>query len=140
MKKGIKVVLLLLLVVIFVCGLNIWTTYSPVAFDYRQIYGRDTEQDLAEAFATALRINHPAAYDMIDPALKPRLDEWMNTHQSRRCKDKPEDFSVGVGTERGWGASLVCLGYTGPRHFEVDDIVIKAMRVVDWGEVIDEGW
>ena len=135
-----KVVLLLLLVVLLVCGFSIWLQESPVAYDYRQIYDRDTEQDLAEAFATALRINHAAAYDMIDPALRPRLNEWMNTHQSMRCKDKPEDFSVGVGTERGWGATLVCLGNTGPRHFEVDDIVIKDMRVVDWGEVIDEGW
>ena len=70
--------------------------------------------------------------------LKPRLDEWMNTHQSMKCKDKPEDFSVGVGMEQGWGATLVCLGYTGPRHFEADNIVIKDMRVVDWGEVREE--
>lgn len=140
MKKGIKVVLWLLLVVIFFCGFSIWAEFSPVAFDYQYIYDRDTEQELAEAFATALRINHPAAYDMIDPALKPRLDEWMNTHQSMRCKDRPEAFMVGVGTNQGREAGLVCLGYTGPRHFKVDDIVIKDMRVVDWGEVIDEGW
>jgi hypothetical protein len=133
-----KVVLLLLLVVIFVCGFGIWAEYSPVAFDYRQIYDRDTEQDLAGAFATALRINHPAAYDMIDLDLKPRLDEWMDTHQSMRCKDRPEVFLVGVG--QGRVTVLSCLGYDGPRHFEVDSIIIKDMRVVDWGEVIDEGW
>ena len=140
MKNRGKLLLLILCVVLLACGFSIWLQESPVALDYQEIYDRDTEQDLAEAFATALRINHAAAYDMIDPALKPRLDEWMNTHQSMRCKDRPESFMVGVGTERGWGATLVCLGYTGPRHFEVDDIVIKDMRVVDWGEVIDEGW
>src|SRR5262245_21627636 len=140
MNKSVKILLLVMFVVVFTCGLSIWAEYSPVAFDYREIYDRDTEQDLAGAFATVLRINHPAAYDMIDPALKPRLDEWMNTHQSVRCKDRPESFMVGVGTERGWGTTLVCLGYTGPRHFEADNIVIKDMRVVDWGEVIDEGW
>lgn len=37
MKKGIKVVLLLLLVVIFVCSLNIWVENSPVVYDYRYI-------------------------------------------------------------------------------------------------------
>ncbi len=138
MKKGIRVVLLLLLVVIFVCGLSIWAEYSPIVSDYWLIYDRDTEQDLAGAFATALRINHPAAYDMIDPALKSRLDEWMNTHQSVRCKDRPESFMVGVG--QGSKAVLTCLGYTGPRYFQIDSIIIKDMRVVDWGEVIDEGW
>jgi hypothetical protein len=133
MKKGIKVVLWLLLVVIFVCGFSIWAEFSPVAFDYQYIYDRDTEHDLAAAFATALRINHPAAYDMIDPALKPRLDEWMNTHQSMRCKDKPEAFMVGVG--QGSKAVLTCLGYTGPLFFRVDNIVIKNMKVIDWDEV-----
>lgn len=102
------------------------------------IYDRDTEQDLAAAFATALRINHPEAYDMIVPALKPRLDEWMNTHQSTRCKRKPDAFLIGIGTKQGSEAVLTCLGYNGPRHFRVDNIVIKDMRVVDWGEVIDE--
>ena len=138
MKKGIKVVLLFLLVVIFVCGFGMWAGFSPVAYDYRYIYDRDTEQDLAAAFATALRINHPAAYEMIDPTLKPRLDEWINTHQSTRCKHRPDAFWVGIGTMQGSEAVLTCLGYNGPRHFRVDNIVIKDMRVVDWGEVIDE--
>ena len=135
MKKVIWVVLLFLLVVIFVCGFGMWSGFSRTAFDYRQIYGRDTEQDLAEAFATALRINHPEAYDMIDPTLRSRLDEWMNTHQSIRCKDKPEAFVVGIGTEQGRKAVLSCLGYNGPLLFTVDNIVIKDMKVVNWGEV-----
>jgi len=138
MKKGIKVVLLLLLVVIFVCGFSIWSQYSPVALDNQYIYDRDTEYDLAAAFATALRINHPAAYDMIDPTLKPRLDEWMNTHQSMRCKRKPNFFMVGIGTEQGSEAVLTCLGYNGRIYFEVDNIVIQDMRVVDWGEVSED--
>jgi len=70
---------------------------------------------------------------MIDPTLKPRLDEWMNTHQSMRCKDRPEAFMVGVGT--GSKAVLTCLGYNGPLFFRVDNIVIKDMRVIDWDEV-----
>ena len=38
-----------------------------------------------EAFAMALLKNHPSAYEMIDPALAPRLDKWMNTHQVPEC-------------------------------------------------------
>lgn len=139
MKKGIKIALWLLLVVIFACGFSIWSQTSPVVFDYQYVYDRDTEHDLAAAFATALRINHPAAYDMIDPTLRPRLDEWMNTHQSMRCKDKPEAFMVGVGTKQGSKAVLTCLGYNGPLFFRVDNIVIQDMRVIDWDEVKEGG-
>jgi hypothetical protein len=135
MKNPGKLLALVLCLVVFACGFGIWSQTSSVAFDYQYIYERDTEHDLAGAFATALRINHPAAYDMIDPTLTPRLDEWMNMHQSMRCKDKPEAFMVGVGTKQGSKAVLTCLGYNGPLFFRVDNIVIKDMRVVDWDEV-----
>ena len=138
MKKLIWVVLLLLLAVVFVCGFGMWSGFSPTAFDYRYIHNRDTEHDLAAAFATALRINHPEAYDMIDPTLRPRLDEWMNTHQSTKCKDKPDAFMVGLSTTYGRKAVLTCLGYNGLLLFRVDNIVIKDMKVVDWGEVSED--
>jgi hypothetical protein len=135
LKKNINLVLLFLLVVVFTCSLSIWAQYSPVVDDYIWIYDRDTEYDLVYAFATALRINHPAAYDMIDPTLEPRLDEWMNSHQSKKCKRKPNVFLNGIGTKQGSSTVLSCLGYNGTMHFEVDDIVIKDMKVIDWGEV-----
>ena len=138
MKKVVTIVLLLLFVAIFVCSFSIWLQSSPVAFDYRQMHYRDTEQDLAGAFATALRINHPEAYDMIDPTLKPRLDEWMNTHQSMKCKRKPDAFFVGTGTNQGSWAALTCIGYNGGIHFEVDNVVIQDMKVIDWGEVSED--
>ncbi|MBV6450049.1 MAG: hypothetical protein MHPDNHAH_00769 [Anaerolineales bacterium] len=137
MKKSAKILLLLLFVVVFACGLSIWAEYSPVVDDYRWIYNRETEDDLVSAFATALRINHPAAYDMIDPALKPRLDDWMNTHQSLKCKNIPYFFMNGFGTSQGSKSMLSCFGYDGRTRFEVDDIVIRDMKVIDWGEVIE---
>lgn len=135
MKKNITIVLLFLLVVVLACGLGIWVETSPVVDDYRYIYDRDTEDDLIYAFATALRINHPAAYDMIDPTLKPRLDEWMNSHQSKECEHIPEVFLVGIGTKQGSSTVFSCFGYTGWILFDVDNIVIKDMKVIDWGEV-----
>jgi hypothetical protein len=126
-------------VVIFVCGLSIWVHNSPVVYEYRSIYDRDTEHDLVAAFATALRINHPAAYDMIDPTLKPRLDEWMNTHQSLKCKNIPYFFMNGFGTNQGSKSILSCFGYNKQIRFEVDNIVVKDMKVIDWGEVTEDG-
>jgi|SRR6266511_3345129 len=139
MKHRVKLLLLLLCVVVFACGLGIWVEYSPVVDDYRWIYDRDTEDDLVSAFATSLRINHPAAYDMIDPTLNPRLDEWMNTHQSLKCKNIPYFFMNGFGTNQGSKSILSCFGYNKRIHFEVDDIVIKDTKVIDWGEVTEDG-
>ena len=89
MKNRTKIVLLLFLVIVFAYSLSIWAAYSPAVYDYREIHNRSTNDDVLFAFATALRINNPAAYDMIDPGVKPRLDEWMNTHQIQKCKNVP---------------------------------------------------
>jgi hypothetical protein len=138
-KKSIKLVLLLMFVVVFTCGIGIWVEYSPFVDDYRWIYNRDSEDDLVLAFATALRINHPAAYEMIDPALKPRLDEWMNTHQSKRCEHIPEVFTSWTGTQQGSRTQFSCFGSNEWKLFNVDNIVIKDMKVIDWGEVTEAG-
>ena len=139
MKNGVKILLLLLFVVVFACGLSIWAESSPVAYDYRTMHNPGTEDHLVFAFATALRINHRAAYGMIDPRLKPRLDEWMNSHQSKKCEFTPEYFNIEPGSERGSKSVLNCSGYNGPLHFEVDNIVIKDMMVIDWGKVTENG-
>lgn len=135
MKKSKKILLLSLLFVVFAFGVRVWIEYSPIVFDYRVIHNRDTVNDLTAAFSTALRINHSAAYDMIDPTLKPRLDEWMNSHQSKKCKNIPYFFMIGTGTKQGRKSVLSCFGHNGRIDFEVDNIVIEDMKVVDWGEV-----
>lgn len=139
MKKSTRILLLLLFVVVLACGLSIWAGFSPALWDYTVIHNRETGDDLVFAFATALRINHPAAYDMIDPTLKPRLDEWMNSHQSNRCKSIPDITSIYTGTRAGRKVVLGCYGYDGWIDFVVDDVVINATKVIDWGKV-SETW
>jgi hypothetical protein len=134
MRKSIKILLLFLLVVLFACGLSIWAEYSPAVFDYKLIHNRDTNDNVLFAFATALRVNHPAAYDMIDPGLKPQLDDWMDTHQTQRCKDIPYFFMSESGTKTGHKVILECFGYDGRIEFVVDNIIIKDMKVIRWGE------
>jgi hypothetical protein len=134
MKNSIKILLLLLLVVVFACGLGFWAENSPVAYDYRTMHNPVSEADLLFAFSTALRINHPAAYDMIDPSLKPRLDEWMNTHQSERCESIPDYFNIESATKQGSKVVCNCSGNNGRIEFSVDKIVINNdMKVIDWG-------
>jgi hypothetical protein len=138
MKNSVKILLLLLFVVVFACGLSIWAEYSPAVYDYRLIHNRDIhngdpEGALLFAFATALRINHPAAYDMIDLSAKPRLDEWMNTHQIQRCKNIPHVTLIWSGTKTGSKVEIVCFGHNGRIDFVVDNIVIRDMKVIDWG-------
>ena|SRR5687767_12549527 len=138
MKKATKILLLLFLIVVFACGLSFWTEYSPVGYDYKVIHNRDIEHELLFAFATALRINHPAAYDMINPSLKPRLDKWMNTHQSKKCKEIPHYFNIVPGTRRGSKVVSNCLGNNEWIEFSVDNIVTKDMKVIDWGGVSEQ--
>lgn len=138
--KFLWLLLLLLCVVVFAFGLSIWAAFSPAVSDYELIHNRDIDNgdpqgNLLFAFATALRINHPEAYDMIDPSAKPRLDEWMNTHEIQRCKNIPYNEEIESGTETGSKVTLSCYGYDGPMSFVVDNIVIIDMKVIDWGEV-----
>ena len=138
MKKSTKIVLLLLLVIVFACGLKFWADNSPLVDDYEWIHDRDRELDLVRAFATALRINHPAAYEMIYPRLKPRLDEWMNVHQIGKCAYQADVFFIGSGTKEGHRVDFGCYGENKWLSFEVDNVVIKDMKVIDWGEVKEE--
>ena len=140
MTKSTKILLLLLFGVVFACGLSIWAEYSPAVYDYRLIHNRDIDNgdprgDLLFAFATALRINHPEAYDMIDPRAKPQLDEWMNTHEIQRCKNIPYNTEIEAGTETGSKVTLSCFGYDGRMRFVVDNIVTINGKVLVWGEV-----
>jgi hypothetical protein len=134
MKKCTKILFLLLCVVVLACGLSVWAEYSPAVFDYRLIHNRDTDDDVLFAFATALRINHPAAYDMIDPRLKPRLDEWMSTHQSQRCKFVPHVTLIWPATKYGKKVEIVCYGRDEQIDFVIDNIVVSGREVVLWGE------
>ena len=137
MKKRKSIFLIISGVLVFSCLLLIWALTSPIADDYYWVYRRDAESHLAFAFSTALRINHPAAYDMVNPGLKPRLDEWMNVHQPKRCIRKAGTSFI-AGRKEGYATVLNCMGENGWLRFEVDNIIIEDMKVIDWGEVIDE--
>ena len=135
MKKIIKILIILLLFILFAYVFNIWAENSPRFGDYRAIHDRDSEIDLAFAFATALRINHFEAYEMIDQSLKPRLDEWMNFHESKKCISAADYSFISDGSHVGKKITLGCFIETSYLSYEVDDIVIKDMKVIDWGEV-----
>ncbi|HET6595368.1 MAG TPA: hypothetical protein VFG81_07080 [Anaerolineales bacterium] len=132
-KKGLPI--LLLVVLVLICGLVSWARNSPLAQDYFLIHRRETEYDLAFAFAVSLRNNDPAAYEMVDPTLKPRLDDWMNTHRGKKCTNWADTVFLGAGTTQGYQVILDCFGENNWLSFKVDNIVIKDMMVIDWGEV-----
>lgn len=140
MRKNEKTLLLFILGVAFACILYIWTTFSPTVALYRLIHNRHTEDQLAYAFTAALFTNHSDAYDMIDSALKPRLDEWMSNHQIEKCTRRPDLFLVGSETETtsSYNVSLTCYGVNGWVDLEVESIFIEDMKIIDWGEVRDQ--
>lgn len=141
MKNSAKITITAFLVVLLACALMIWADTSQAVADYKWIHSRDTEGELVAAFVTALRINHPAAYEMIDPSLKPRLDEWMNTHRARKCASEPYIFLSGYATRANgekldWEVVFGCADENNTDvSFKVDGIFIKDMKIIDWGEV-----
>jgi len=138
MKNNLKSILIILLVFVFVYILLVWA--RPAVAEYRwRLHAHDTELDLATAFATALITNHPAAYDWIDPSLKPRLDEWMNTHQGKNCTYDPDWFFVGPDINGEYDVSFGCYGTDEWIELKIENIVIKEMIVIDWGEVREGG-
>ncbi len=139
MKKLITIFIILFLVVVFACGLHLWIQTSPWLDDQEMLNSRETISDLAMAFATALRINDPAAYEMIDPSLKTRLDAWMNTHQSQRCDSQADSFFV-RSRPLGTNITFSCSIKDNYLVFEVDNILVMDMKVIDWGKVTDEDW
>ncbi len=138
MAKKRTVILLFFGICVLSCGLLIWALNSPAADDYYWIHKRGTEDELAFAFTIALRTNHPAAYEMIDPGLRPRLDEWMNTHQAQKCTSKANTTLSGSGTKEGFLVAFGCFGDKRAYAIFVDNILIQDMRVADWGEIEEE--
>jgi hypothetical protein len=135
-RKILPIFLLVMLVLI--CGLVTWARNSPLVQDYLIIHRRGTEVELAFAFAVSLRNNDSAAYEMIDPSLEPRLDDWMNVHRGQKCTNWADTVLLRKGTTQGYRVVLDCFGENKWLNFKVDDIVIMDMRVVDWGEVREE--
>jgi len=136
-KKVGKIVLIIFLVIVFACILSFWADTSPAVDDYRWIHSRDTESELARAFVTALRLNHPAAYDMIHSSLTPRLDEWMKTHIGQNCIRQADIFLSGLGND-GYSAIFGCRVKDRSLTFQIESIVINQMKVIEWGEVKEE--
>lgn len=137
MSKNTRILLLVLLGIIFTCIFYIWITFSPTVAMFKLIHNRDTEIELAHAFTAAIFTNHPAAYDMIDPRLKHRLDEWMSTHQNKRCTRLPDYFLVGSETEttNSYSVGFTCYGVNGWVDLDIENIVIRDMKVIDWGYI-----
>lgn len=138
MKKNTKILLLFFFVIVLVYGLIFWADNSPIGGDRQSSPPPDPKVQLAYGFAFSLFTNDPDAYEMIDPNLKPRLDEWMNSHKSQKCVGEITYSVIRAGTNVGDKITFGCFTGTSSLDFEVDDIVIKDLKVIDWGEIREE--
>ncbi len=138
MTKRKKFILLFIGIFIMLCGVLFWAINSPTVDDYYFLYNRDKEADLAVAFTVALRINHPLAYDMIDEDSTPRLEEWMRIHQAQKCTKRVDDILI-FGSGDGLVVYYVCQTENNKLYkLSVDEIIIEDMKIVDWGEILEE--
>ncbi len=127
----------LTMLTLLVCVLLVSFARSQKFDDFILLNQRRDPNDIAIAFTTALRLNHPIAYEITDPELWPRLDEWMETHEAKNCKRRGGDILGGGRTVR-FVVDFECyLEDGGLYSIIVKDIVIKDSTVIDWGEIIE---
>jgi hypothetical protein len=137
---GKVVAILVILGIILACGfLYVVFATPPWVTDFLTIQLRHrSEDDFAEAFAVALRSNDRVAYEMVDPALHPRLDEWMHSHHPWYCNRSHDFFMSAPNSDGTYRVVFDCWTDQGGRGIEIDDIVIQDMRILDWGEVTED--
>lgn len=137
MKKIKKIIVVLfaflaiIVIVSYIIFPGLWPYYLPFLRE-------ETARSVSSEFAVALRVNDPVAYELSDPSLWPRLDQWMETHEVQECEKIPdEQFSGGGAT-----VLFYCITLSGEYHFDVLDIIIEkredSFLVIDWGEIIEE--
>lgn len=139
MIKTRKFMVIFIGILILTLSIFFWAINSPAVNDLYFLYDRNTEADLAVAFTVALRMNHPAAYEMIDADLSPRLDEWMKTHQAQKCIEQAHNILSGAGSSQGFVVFFDCEteNYRWYR-IKVDNILVEDMKVVDWGDIRED--
>ena len=112
-------------------------------FTNRLLYERYSGADVAVAFATALRLNSEVMYDVTDPSLWPKLDEWMSHHQAKECDvwnwDNWNDGAMIGGGADGFDVFFYCELETGEFYtLEVHNIDVRGgFRVFGWQEVVE---
>ncbi len=139
-NNGKKAVAFILMGIIFLCVLAIyinsryWSSF--VDPDYPAF-------KFAHDFAAALRLNDSEAYNMTDPSLHPRIDEWLLSHSPRICtREFSEPFSGGGTMEEGYYISFSCQTSTGIYNMTIPDVFVKELEtdfiITDWGYVEED--
>lgn len=113
----------------------LWSYYLP---SFRE----QSATDVSESFAKALRLNDHIAYELADPNLWPRIDQWMETHHVQNCMRIPdEQFTGGTDTEGNHTELFYCYVNEGEYEFDIYDIQIEeqedGFRVINWGEIVE---
>ena len=141
MKKARKFIIILVasLIVLAVASYIIF----PGLWSYYSIFPKkETAFGFSARFAFALRLNDSIAYELSDPSLWPRIDQWMEEHEAQTCVRVPDEQFPGGGNKEHSDVWFYCYLEKGEYRFNVLDIIIEEQEgnfyVVDWGEVIEE--
>lgn len=140
-KRFVYVAIGVLMVAIIIVCRNTVESLRPTT-DEELLQRRETPYDVAVAFVTALRLNDPIAYELANPTLHTRLDEWFELHQVRRCsRPFDEELIDGIRDLR-FSISYGCFleNNQGSYIFRVNNIIVSDGKTIqDWGEVSEEG-
>jgi len=135
MQKRTKHKLLIIGSLVVLLGLVfVWGSSAQVD-EYFRMLKRNTESEVAVAFALALIKNHPAAYEIADVGLKSQIDEWMTTRQSPKCTNETY-FFYGHSGDGAFDVFYDCYTRDGAQYFfTVTHIKIEELKIVDFASV-----
>ena len=131
--------------VIMICGSGyLW--YGMVTSPEHQTrqslkYHEDNPLSIKLAFATAMRVNDDIAYEVSDPDLWSRIDEWMATHEVRLCSKQSMGFVGGTGSDSKTDLSFYCpVAGPKPYDFHIEGIVLDETTnlIVAWDWITEE--
>jgi hypothetical protein len=63
----------------------------------------------------------------------------MRVHQGKKCVRKADTVLTGSGTKEGYMIVFDCYGKNNKwLYFMVDNIIIRDMKVINWGDIVEE--
>ena len=109
---------------------------SETRFAERTITNRQDALSTARAFIVALRLNDERAYQMAEPGLHSRLDNWMSTHpKAPKCAfyDSGSIRTSGTGIENQFNLVFNCnIANNGRYQLRVLSIVLVQGEDGEW--------
>lgn len=104
---GSAILLLLLCLLPFYFAMN-YAKEEDARINAGYLERRSRSEYVAKSFFTAMRLNHDSVFGIIDPSLRPRVENWLQTHDPIDCRYLSGQTSTFIGGDGIWNIDFYC--------------------------------